>query len=409
MLTKIVLHNYMAHAHTELDLAPGLNVLIGPNNCGKSAVVSALQTVCGDFEGEFMVRHGERDCWVEVQTDDAHIVRWRRRGRAISYTIDGCDVSRAGRANLPDGLMECLRLDKVRAKEGDEEYDVHFGLQKEPIFLIDSEGKTARFFSTTSDAEKLLEMQRRHRERTVNARRRTQELQGEEARVARRLLDLDPLDALGKDMEAAEVERASHEAETEAVGGLGRAIQETQRQAIAQEALRVQLRVLDQLANPPLLADQAPLEAMISEHRRRTLEADVARRLSKSLASLPVAPVLADATDLENLITALRDATATRAREAARTELLAALAAPAKPCETTELAQLVSDLRARERDIQQYTKTEQNLAEQLASVSAVMRRWWQEHPVCPVCGKPTNPDEQVAELHEHTQTEPILS
>jgi chromosome segregation ATPase len=39
MLKRIELINFMSHKHMVLDLAPGLSVLVGPNNCGKSAVV----------------------------------------------------------------------------------------------------------------------------------------------------------------------------------------------------------------------------------------------------------------------------------------------------------------------------------------------------------------------------------
>ena len=46
MITRIELTNFMSHAHTVIEPAPGLTVLVGPNNCGKSAVVAALQIIC---------------------------------------------------------------------------------------------------------------------------------------------------------------------------------------------------------------------------------------------------------------------------------------------------------------------------------------------------------------------------
>ena len=76
MITRITLTNYMSHAHTVIEPAAGLTVILGPNNCGKSAIVSALQTLCGDNTGDFMVRHGEKECAVTVETDDGHTIRW---------------------------------------------------------------------------------------------------------------------------------------------------------------------------------------------------------------------------------------------------------------------------------------------------------------------------------------------
>ena len=83
LIRRIELRNYMSHARTVIDLAEGLTVLVGPNNCGKSAIVSALQTLCQNTTGDYMRRHGERECSVRVATDDGHVLEWRadpRRG-----------------------------------------------------------------------------------------------------------------------------------------------------------------------------------------------------------------------------------------------------------------------------------------------------------------------------------------
>ena len=43
MITRITLENYMSHARTVIEPAGGLTVIVGPNNCGKSAIASALR------------------------------------------------------------------------------------------------------------------------------------------------------------------------------------------------------------------------------------------------------------------------------------------------------------------------------------------------------------------------------
>ena len=52
----------------------GLTVIAGENNCGKSAIVTAIQCVCFNATGNYMVRHGEKECRVIVETDDGHVV-----------------------------------------------------------------------------------------------------------------------------------------------------------------------------------------------------------------------------------------------------------------------------------------------------------------------------------------------
>src|SRR5215831_4383508 len=109
MIRRITLQNYMSHTHTVIELAEGLTVLVGPNNCGKSAVVSALETLSNNASGGYMVRHDEKEASVSVETDDGHTLIWRRRGNTVSYLIDGRDIHRLGRG-VPDDLHKLLRL-----------------------------------------------------------------------------------------------------------------------------------------------------------------------------------------------------------------------------------------------------------------------------------------------------------
>src|SRR5688572_4875391 len=131
VLTRIELSNFMSHTATVIEPASGLTVLVGPNNCGKSAVVAALQLLCQNPEAKFAVRHGTKECLVKVQTDDGHTIVWRRK-TAASYDVDGQRYDRLGRGGVPDMLHQVLRLPLV-GDEGGADFDIHFGEQKSPI------------------------------------------------------------------------------------------------------------------------------------------------------------------------------------------------------------------------------------------------------------------------------------
>ena len=163
MIRRIILENYMAHGRTVIEPAAGLTVLVGPNNCGKSAVAHALQTLCYNKPADFAVRHGEKEASVTVETDDGHILTWRRRKNVVSYVIDGREIGRLGQAGVPDDLHRYLRMPRIDpSNESGAPFFVHFGLQKSPIFLLDDPpARAATFFASSSDAEKLLEMQKR--------------------------------------------------------------------------------------------------------------------------------------------------------------------------------------------------------------------------------------------------------
>ena len=82
----------MSHSDTVLVLADGLNVLTGPNNCGKSAVISALQMLAElpAKEGDYMVRHGEKSgCRIIVETAEGDEICWGRSGAAPYLVING--------------------------------------------------------------------------------------------------------------------------------------------------------------------------------------------------------------------------------------------------------------------------------------------------------------------------------
>src|SRR5689334_14794262 len=121
MITRIELTNFMSHEHTVIEPAAGLTVLVGPNNCGKSAVVAALEILCSNEEATYVLRHGERECAVVVHTDEGdgqgHIIEWRRKN-SPRYIIDGQTFDRLGKGGRPDELRPALRIGPVADESG---------------------------------------------------------------------------------------------------------------------------------------------------------------------------------------------------------------------------------------------------------------------------------------------------
>ena len=79
MIEKIVLSNFMAHAQTELKLANGLTVLVGPNNIGKSTVAVALKLLARNSNLNFVMQHEQKECSISVQTSEGHSIQWINR------------------------------------------------------------------------------------------------------------------------------------------------------------------------------------------------------------------------------------------------------------------------------------------------------------------------------------------
>ena len=122
MIRKLTLKNYMSHRHTVIEPASGLTVIIGPNNSGKSALVSALQCLVQSPRGSYMMRHGAEETEVCVETEEGDVLTWRRTARKVSYELNGRRVERV----VPDGWQDHLRSPGVVMREGrGKVFDVH--------------------------------------------------------------------------------------------------------------------------------------------------------------------------------------------------------------------------------------------------------------------------------------------
>jgi exonuclease SbcC len=265
VIREITLVDFMSHRHTVIEPAAGLTVLVGPNNSGKSAVTAALQVIAGNIQKEYAVRHGCKECSITIETNDGHTVTWRRKGKTVSYTIDGTPIHRL-QGGVPDELHRVLRLAPVESVEGGDTFSVHFAPQKEPIFLLNGSGKqAAAFFASASDASRLMAMQQRHKKKT-----------SEHASAEKRLLvEMESIKAQIENLAAVPaLEQASADAAAE--------YQQIMEQAALMEKLTSQIRSIVEAASslsqtedlhstfaalqtPPELADTTTIESAITQ------------------------------------------------------------------------------------------------------------------------------------------------
>ncbi len=140
MIRRIVIQDFMAHKHTELELHPGVNVLTGPNNTGKSAVVEALRCVVENPPSKELIRHGAIRAVVRLELDDGATIQWERTtGSAVYKLGDGEGreetYAKLGRGAVPEDVQAALRIRSLETESGP--IDIHIGNQKTPIFLLD--------------------------------------------------------------------------------------------------------------------------------------------------------------------------------------------------------------------------------------------------------------------------------
>jgi exonuclease SbcC len=211
MLRKITLKNFMSHAETVVELADGLTVLTGPNNCGKSAIIAALQTLASNGKTKHVVRHGEKIASVAVETDEGDCVEWERKGTTVKYVINGEDIHRL-QGGIPEQLHDILKLDRVDLGTGkaSDRYDIHFGEQKSPVFLLgDTGSRAAQFFASSSDVSRLMEMQALHRSQVRDKKKEKKQLDKKSNANVARLAILSPIGSVNESIAAAESSAAN--------------------------------------------------------------------------------------------------------------------------------------------------------------------------------------------------------
>ncbi len=335
MIRKIILENFMSHAHTVIELAEGLTVLVGPNNCGKSAIVAAIEALCNNTAGAFMVRHSQNNCRVTIETEDRHTLVWQRDHNIVTYQIDGETFERLNR-DVPVELHKKLRMPPVKA-DG-KEFDVHIGFQKAPIFLLnDPPSWAATFFASSSDAGKLMEMQQQHRRNTSEKNREQRKLTCELERDVILLTMLAPLDELEENVKWLEntyKELGDKQLREAALRKTYKAMFTATRQEASHKA---QCDILTTLAKVPPFHETSHLKRLIGEITRFVERHERGVQTGSVLSDLSEPSATRDTLSLAKTIGCLADANHRREHCNTSTAILANLIAPPEPKDEDKL------------------------------------------------------------------------
>jgi exonuclease SbcC len=367
MIRKIILENYMAHVRTVIEPAAGLTVLIGPNNCGKSAIVHALEMICYNSDAaHFAIRHGAKKATVTIETVDedgtVHTLIWWRTKSASGYCIDGREISGAGR-KVPDDLHKHLRMPLVQSG-GNDPFLIHFGLQKRPIFLLDEPpSRAAQFFASSSDADRLMEMQRRHKQKETNARRDKEKLDREIEKLDADLAELSSLPMAGQRLAKLEIDYAELIDAMDRATELAEFIAVMDRTIVIERYQRDRSAALLPVQSPPDLRPLLPLESLLRQMEFTGRRANFSGARQDALARVKPVPELADARPLARLVRDLAHWLRRAELDRNRSTALAGLRNAPELREIPKLREQIRLLERAERRCRQLRARRERLAE----------------------------------------------
>ncbi len=144
-IRRLVIDNFQSHEHTEVEFGSGLNVVVGPSDFGKSALVRALRWVLyTEPRGANFIRAGTKVCQVKVEMDDGAVVTRLRSTTGKNQYL----LKRPGEDELVfEGFgneipVEIIQVTGVRKIVIDErsKVELNLGAQLDGPFLLSENG-----------------------------------------------------------------------------------------------------------------------------------------------------------------------------------------------------------------------------------------------------------------------------
>lgn len=144
-IKRLIVDNFQSHQHTEVEFGLGLNVVVGPSDFGKSALVRALRWVLyNEPRGANFIRVGAKVCKVKVEMDDGTIVtRLRSTTGKNQYLLKRPDqdelVFEGFGSDVPAEIIQVTGVRKIIIDEHSKA-ELNLASQLEGPFLLAENG-----------------------------------------------------------------------------------------------------------------------------------------------------------------------------------------------------------------------------------------------------------------------------
>ncbi|QWG39099.1 exonuclease SbcC [Bacillus mycoides] len=137
-INEIFVDGFQSHTNSHLNLGNGLNVITGPSDSGKTAIIRAVRWVAfNEPQGEAFVNESVGHATVAIRLDNGiTILKHRRKGKT-SYRIQtnpGDEGSVFEKSEVPEEVKQLLGITKQTF--GDFVTALNFAFQLEAPFLI---------------------------------------------------------------------------------------------------------------------------------------------------------------------------------------------------------------------------------------------------------------------------------
>ncbi len=151
---QVQISNYQILKKASLEFIPGLNVIVGPSNNGKSSILKAIKALAFTIPGTTPIRSGQSSYTVGIQYN-GHIVILQKGLKESVYMVDKEKYSKFGQTT-PEIVSNSLNIRELLLNGNKEQ--LNFWDQMNYPFLLDkSSVETFRFIIDSGENDKLSE------------------------------------------------------------------------------------------------------------------------------------------------------------------------------------------------------------------------------------------------------------
>jgi DNA repair exonuclease SbcCD ATPase subunit len=145
-IKKVRLINFQSHKDTTIEFDKYLNVIVGPSDQGKSAIIRAIKWVLyNEPSGTFFIREGEKECTVSITFNDNTILKRIRSQSKNLYIL----IDEKGNESIYEGFGKTVPIDIIEKTnirklylDDNESNTINIGEQLEGPFLLSEKAST---------------------------------------------------------------------------------------------------------------------------------------------------------------------------------------------------------------------------------------------------------------------------
>ena len=144
MIKSIEIKNFQSHKDTKLDFLPGVNIIVGTSDSGKTVIIRALKWVAKNRpSGDAFRSNWGGDTEVVLKVDDTKVIR-RRTKTKNEYQIEEM-VLKVPKTDVPKEVEDVLNIDEINLQG---QFDSSF-------LLSATSGEVANHFNKIANFEKI--------------------------------------------------------------------------------------------------------------------------------------------------------------------------------------------------------------------------------------------------------------